>query len=128
MKTSWGPLHQIYESRNVSLFEERPLPRLIWDPDSTFTSSWDMISVVLLLYVAAAVPLRISFNVEVEIWSFAFFVELVVDLFFVADVVLNFRTAFYDENGFRESRPKYIARHYLKSWFAIDMLSCLPFG
>ena len=45
-----------------------------------------------------------------------------------AQVVINFRTSFYDKNGFRENRPKIIAMHYLKGWFVVDIISCLPFS
>jgi hypothetical protein len=41
------------------------------------------------------VPLRTGFRIEVEAGGFAFFLDMVVDVYFVADVILNFRTAFY---------------------------------
>ena len=44
----------------------------------------------------------------------------------LADIFVNFRTAFVDENGVIEMRPKRIARNYLKSWLPIDVVSCLP--
>ena len=118
----------IYEARNESLFEENPLPPFMIDPDSTFSAYWDLTSVIMLLYVTVTVPLRVCFGVDIDMWSFAFFVELLVDLFFVMDVGLNFRTAYRDENGFRENRPRQIAKHYMARWFWIDLLSCLPFG
>jgi hypothetical protein len=30
--------------------------------------------------------------------------------------------------GFLERRPKRIAQHYLRRWFIVDFLSCLPVG
>jgi hypothetical protein len=128
LKSSWGPLHNMYEARTQSLFDEQPLHPWTKDPDSSFSSTWDLLSVVMLLYVSAAVPLRVCFGVEVALWSSTFFVETVVDLFFVVDVALNFRTAYYDEHGLRESRPNYIAAKYMKGWFPIDVVSCMPFG
>ena len=74
------------------------------------------------------VPLRVCFEIDIELWSPAFFVDLVVDLFFVADVFINCRTTYFDANGFRETRPKEIFKNYLRSWFAVDVFSCLPFG
>ena len=128
LKSSWGPLHNMYEARTQSHFEDQPLHLWTLDPDSTFTSTWDLCSVLMLLYVSAAVPLRVCFGVRVPLWSPTFFVEMVVDLFFLVDVALNFRTAYYDENGLRESRPNFIAAKYMKGWFLIDLVSCLPFG
>ena len=31
-----------------------------------------------------------------------------------------------NRNGFRERRPRKIAENYIKGWFFIDFLSCLP--
>ena len=81
-----------------------------------------------LLYDSFTVPLRVCFSVDIKLWTLAFWVELLVDLFFICDVVLNFRTSFYDANGFRENRPKRIMWHYLRGWFLIDFVSCLPYG
>ena len=83
---------------------------------------------MFLLYVSFTVPLRVCFSIDIQLWSFAFWVELVVDVFFVCDVVLNFRTSYYDANGFRENRPSRIMRHYLRGWFLVDFISCLPYG
>ena len=37
--------------------------------------------------------------------SATFWFEIVVDLFFFFDIIINFRTAFIDSNGFREKKP-----------------------
>ena len=54
-----------------------------------------------------------------------------VDIFFITDLVLNFFTAYYEEfagqTGRREGRPQKIAMNYLRGWFFIDFLSCLPY-
>eukprot|EP01048_Picozoa_sp_COSAG05_P014567 COSAG05_NODE_1663_length_4312_cov_16.465243_7_plen_100_part_00 len=85
-----------------SRYDEEALPRWIRDPDSKFSALWDLTSVVLLLFVTATVPLRACFAIDVELWTLSFFVDLVIDVFFIVDVAINFRTSFYDHNGFRE--------------------------
>lgn len=46
--------------------------------------------------VAIVVPIRLGFNLTVEPgWTFQYFFELVVDLSFVADIVLNFCTGYH---------------------------------
>lgn len=117
-----------YETRQESLFEENPLPPWIRDPDTNSAAIWDLCSVMFLLYVSFTVPLRVCFSIDMQLWSFSFWVEVVVDLFFVCDVILNFRTSYYDANGFRENRPSRITRHYLQGWFLVDFVSCLPYG
>jgi hypothetical protein len=80
----------------------------------------------MLMYVIVTVPLTVAFGVETDLWSGWFLVDLVVDVFFITVVVLNFRTAFMTKSGHREGRPLEIARHYCKNWFFIDLVSCLP--
>lgn len=41
--------------------------------------------------------------------------------------VLNFHTTFVGPGGEVVSDPKVIRVNYLKSWFIIDLLSCLPY-
>ena len=82
--------------------------------------------VALLLYVAVTVPLRAGFNLDVPLWSVGFFVDMAIDVYFVTDICLNFRTAFYDQHGVCEDRGSYIACNYLRGWFLIDFVSTLP--
>ena len=62
-----------------------------------------------------------------------------VDLYFIIDIYVSFNTAFYDESrrsgdqfealdrsGALVFDKKVIARRYLRSWFAVDLISCLP--
>lgn len=44
----------------------------------------------------------------------------------VQDIFLNFRTAYFDKRGVIVISQKMIARNYLKSWFVIDFITCLP--
>ena len=45
-------------------------------------------------YVALIVPIRTGFPTgDLAVNSFAWWLELVVDLYFIADIVVNFRTA-----------------------------------
>ena len=48
---------------------------------------------MLLLYVSATVPLRAGFEVNLDLWSFGFFFDLAVDLFFIADLCVRGKTA-----------------------------------
>ena len=51
--------------------------------------------------------------------------DFLVDVFFLFDIVLNFRTAYYFESLLVAS-PSAIARHYLRTWFPVDFLSSVP--
>lgn len=47
--------------------------------------------------------------------------------FICSFAVLNFHTTFVGQGGEVVSDPKVIRMNYLKSWFIIDLLSCLPY-
>lgn len=54
-------------------------------------------------------------------------VDSIVDVIFFIDIVLNFHTTYVGPGGEVVSDPKVIRLNYLKSWFVIDLLSCLPY-
>lgn len=63
-------------------------------------------------------------------------VEYFIDISFLFDIVLNFFTAFYiDEFIIEDDRAvniffksfQTIAKNYLTSWFAIDVIAIIPF-
>jgi hypothetical protein len=54
-------------------------------------------------------------------------VALIADFVFFTDIFVNFMSA-YERPGTRiyEIRPSYIAKDYLSSWFAVDLLASIP--
>ena len=57
-----------------------------------------------------------------------FWWDVLVDCYFITDVVLNFRLAYYDEaSGRLETDRNKIRDHYLKGWFGVDFLASIPF-
>ena len=50
-----------------------------------------------------------------------------IDVIFFLDIILNFHTTFVSQTGEVISDPKLIRLNYFKSWFTVDLLSCLPY-
>ena len=98
----------------------------VLDPDSRSRLRWDMAQVVALLYVALTVPIRTGFNQDLRPLDTGWWVELVVDCYFILDIVVNFRTGFHSHDGELVLDPGRIAKHYIHRWLAIDALSCAP--
>lgn len=72
------------------------------------------------------VPYNVSFKTKQN--NIAWLVlDSVVDVIFLVDIVLNFHTTFVGPGGEVISDPKLIRMNYLKTWFVIDLLSCLPY-
>lgn len=45
----------------------------------------------------------------------------------IADIILTFRTTFVSKKGEVVSSAKFIAIHYVKGWFIVDLVAALPF-
>lgn len=54
-------------------------------------------------------------------------VDLIVDIMFIIDILINFRTTYVNTNDEVVSHPLRIAVHYFKGWFLIDMVAAIPF-
>lgn len=98
----------------------------ILSPDGTIRQQWDIVQVPLLTYVAVLIPYRIGFSHDTEPGDFGFILDVFIDMFFIVDIYLNFRTAVWNQHGTLTYEPKGIAMHYLKGWFIVDVLGCLP--
>eukprot|EP00959_Pyramimonas_sp_CCMP1952_P080890 1689851-Pyramimonas_sp.AAC.2 len=90
------------------------------------TVRWDISQAFILLYVAISVPLRIGFNLEAVGVSYT--VELIVELYFYIDMLLNFITTYEDANMKVITNCKMIVKNYLSSWFFVDFISGEPKG
>lgn len=53
--------------------------------------------------------------------------ELVVDFFFLLDIIANFFFAFHSSDYEMIDSKKAIAKAYLKGWFTVDVLAIIPF-
>ena len=50
-----------------------------------------------------------------------------VDIMFIIDILINFRTTYVSENDEVVSQPSKIAVHYFRGWFIIDLVAAIPF-
>lgn len=57
----------------------------------------------------------------------ALVIDSIVDVIFFVDILLNFHMTFVGTAGEVVSDPHVIRMNYLKGWFVIDLLSCLPY-
>ena len=73
------------------------------------------------------VPYNAAFKIKTMDQLPLLVVDSMVDVVFFVDIVLNFHTTFVGSSGEVISDPKIIKMNYLKSWFVIDLLSCLPY-
>lgn len=65
-----------------------------------------------------------AFNVENKITST---IDLYVDILFLVDIAINFRTTYASSDGSEISNQRLITKNYLHGSFTVDFLSTVPF-
>lgn len=104
---------------------------------SPFKAVWDWLILLLVIYTAIFTPYSAAFllNDQEEAQrhhcgyscSPLNVVDLIVDIMFIIDILINFRTTYVNSNEEVVSHPAKIAIHYFKGWFLIDMVAAIPF-
>uniref|UniRef100_A0A8K9V0Q0 Potassium channel, voltage gated eag related subfamily H, member 7 n=1 Tax=Oncorhynchus mykiss TaxID=8022 RepID=A0A8K9V0Q0_ONCMY len=104
---------------------------------SPFKAVWDWLILLLVIYTAIFTPYSAAFllnDLEEQkrrecgySCSPLNVVDLMVDIMFIVDILINFRTTYVNLNEEVVSHPAKIAIHYFKGWFLIDMVAAIPF-
>ncbi len=95
-------------------------------PFSWLRTRWDVLLVLVISYNAFVISFRIAFDVSEEVDGLFWF-DRFVDLLFIADLFLNFRTGIVTDSGAVVLDPEVIVWTYLRGWFAIDFVSAIPY-
>ncbi|XP_039259381.2 potassium/sodium hyperpolarization-activated cyclic nucleotide-gated channel 3-like isoform X1 [Styela clava] len=98
-------------------------------PYSNFRFYWDFVSLVLLIISMIIIPVAITFfndKMTSDPGWMAF--NLVLDFWFLSDIIINFHTGIIVEYGDGDVvlNLRRIRTNYLKTWFFVDLLSTLP--
>ncbi|XP_040473581.1 potassium voltage-gated channel subfamily H member 6 isoform X2 [Falco naumanni] len=105
---------------------------------SPFKAVWDWLILLLVIYTAVFTPYSAAFllneeQMEEKHWDCSYscdplnIIDLIVDIMFIVDIAINFRTTYVNVNDEVVSHPGKIAIHYFKGWFLIDMVAAIPF-
>ncbi|VDD82326.1 unnamed protein product [Mesocestoides corti] len=98
---------------------------------SPIRAVWDWFILILVIYTVIFTPYMTAFllNYKAAPGHRAILgtVDIMVDIMFVCDIIINFRTTYVNKNDEVVSNPKKIATHYLKGWFVIDVVAAIPF-
>ncbi|XP_059893420.1 potassium voltage-gated channel subfamily H member 6-like [Gadus macrocephalus] len=101
---------------------------------SPFKAFWDWIILFLVLYTAVFTPYSAAFLLDEHGDRECGYtcdplnvVDFMVDVLFIVDIVINFRTSYVNHNDEVITVPCRVAKHYITGWFAIDLFAALPF-
>ncbi|XP_029953403.1 potassium voltage-gated channel subfamily H member 4-like isoform X2 [Salarias fasciatus] len=90
---------------------------------------WDWLILLATFYVAVTVPYSISFTSHDDIVKAArstFISDIAVELLFIIDIILNFRTTYVSQSGQVVYEARSICIHYATTWFFVDLVAALP--
>ena len=116
-----------YNKKNKSKVSSAANIPFILDPTSKRMQQWDVLMMTLLLYTATVTPFEIAF-IETDPDSFLFFLNRLVDICFIGDMVFNFLLAYQTDDGLWVVDHRMIANRYMRGWLGIDILSCIPYS
>nr|XP_020475713.1 potassium voltage-gated channel subfamily H member 8-like [Monopterus albus] len=101
----------------------------------TFKAGWDWLILLATFYVAVTVPYNVCFTVvggrDEGIGSASrsppSVSDILVEILFILDIVLNFRTTFVSTSGQVVYDARSICVHYVTTWLFVDLIAALPF-
>lgn len=125
MEAIWGKVADLYGTADSVFKHLHSLPPGIRSPESRFTQVWDLAQLICIVYIAIAVPWRLGFDVTVAVTSVMFWWDVLIDSYFIVDVVLNFRLAYYTTDGELETdRTKIRTGHSGQLFYLARIAAC----
>lgn len=117
-----------------------------------FKITWDWVILILVLYTAIEVPFVSAFVLDEERAQYKdnttnskshldffqtlkqrypesyplLYTDLIIDILFMVDILMNFRTTYVKEGEILITSPWKIAVHYLKTYFLVDFVAAIP--
>uniref|UniRef100_A0A8C7FWH5 Voltage-gated delayed rectifier potassium channel KCNH4 n=1 Tax=Oncorhynchus kisutch TaxID=8019 RepID=A0A8C7FWH5_ONCKI len=91
---------------------------------------WDWMILLATFYVAVTVPYNVCFTPYDELDTAAratIVSDIAVEMLFILDIILNFRTSFVSTSGQVVYEARSICIHYATTWFFVDLVAALPF-
>uniref|UniRef100_A0A3B4GD56 Voltage-gated delayed rectifier potassium channel KCNH4 n=1 Tax=Pundamilia nyererei TaxID=303518 RepID=A0A3B4GD56_9CICH len=99
----------------------------------TFKAGWDWLILLATFYVAVTVPYNVCFTVGggrdegSASRSPPSVSDILVEILFILDILLNFRTTFVSTSGQVVYDARSICVHYVTTWLFVDLIAALPF-
>jgi hypothetical protein len=104
----------------------------LFSANSSFVKYWNNWIILLALYNSILIPLEVFYADKGHSFysgPYITFIDACVDLFFLIDIIICFRTIIIDPSQSLEVKdPHKIGIKYLKGNFTIDFLSSVPFA
>jgi len=113
---STGEMAQLMKTINAG-------PRFMLAPNSVKRWLWSILGLTTMMCDLVSIPMvvvemvPVGTGIKVGWW--------ISRLYWSVDIPCSFRTGFVDSAGLVEMQPKVVAKHYMKTWFPVDILLVL---
>lgn len=95
---------------------------------SKFRTRWDILIILLSLYVCFVLPLQIAFEPASLEGGVNIVINYISDVIYILDLFVNFRTTVKNHLTNEEiTQPSEIAKNYIKGRFWLDLIASIPF-
>ena len=98
--------------------------RFVFGGESRALAAWTAGIALLVLFEGFYIPFVLCFPLVLEPWTIS--LEYAVCTVYVIDILLHFNRA-YTAKGYLLTERRLIAKHYLQTWFTLDVLATFPF-
>ncbi|EAR82042.3 cyclic nucleotide-binding domain protein (macronuclear) [Tetrahymena thermophila SB210] len=102
--------------------------KLILSPDSMFFIIWDILTMILWIFIVFYVPFRVNFQLaeEIELHETFSYFQILIFCFLVAETTISLNKAVFKRGRIIVSR-EYILRRYMKKEFLFDFFIFLSY-
>jgi hypothetical protein len=117
-------LHQLNNNDIKTIDEILEDKRFLISPNTMWKKRWDLYLILLLVYISTYFVYATTFNSNDSVFEQV--IDGLIDFSFLIDIFLSFFVVTQNKNGFYLTEHSKIVKSYLKSWFFIDVLTCIP--
>ncbi len=98
-------------------------------PNGKRKVQWDWFMLALVFYTGITVPFGLAFYAfaDLSVSPFGFAVDCIVDICYIVDVFVSWRTTYYDRDGLLVLDKKLARQHYVRTWFPLDVIASFPY-
>ena len=89
-----------------------------------FKQRWDPFIQLLVVYNSIFIPMSLAFAYQLA--PNHQIADYCIDVLFIVDMVVSISTVYYNQHFELDIDRKQIVKHYLSTWFTIDLFSILP--
>eukprot|EP01059_Diplonema_ambulator_P018504 TRINITY_DN3088_c0_g1_i3.p1 TRINITY_DN3088_c0_g1~~TRINITY_DN3088_c0_g1_i3.p1 ORF type:complete len:582 (+),score=175.35 TRINITY_DN3088_c0_g1_i3:67-1812(+) len=111
-----------------SMNKETPIRKkedvLLFAQEDMIRNRWDILIFCTVVFICIVVPLRLGFLIME--WQYWLVMDIFSDVLLALDIVICTMTTFEVDGEVIKDRTT-ILHHYLRGWFAADLLSVFPF-